>query len=123
MHATLLFQLQHTLERVRAQRVPLHKATDQFSLRLMLTSTLRILRELYAATSSSYPNYMLMRRIHLLEQQAHPLALPGEVGVGTWNLLHTYLLATLEATLQAETKTNQAEGRYEPLLAGYASLH
>lgn len=88
----------------------------------MLASTLRILRELYAATSSSSPNYLLMRRIHLLEQQAQPLARPSEVGVGTWNLLHTYLLATLEATLQAETKTYQAESRHEPLLAGYAPL-
>ena len=109
MHATILFQLQQTLERLQAQHIPIYKAEDQLGLRVMLVSTIRNLRALYAETGVSSSSYLLLRRIDLLEQEAQTLARPGKVALGSWNLLHTYLTASLEATLSTSTLTQQAE--------------
>ena len=75
----------------------------------MLVSTIRNLRALYTETGVSSSSYLLLRRIDLLEQEAQTLARPGKVALGSWNLLHTYLTASLEATLSTSTLTQQAE--------------
>ncbi|UOQ68338.1 hypothetical protein [Hymenobacter volaticus] len=109
MHATILFQLQQTLERLQAQQIPIYKAEDQLGLRVMLVSTIRNLRGLHAETGASSSTYLLLRRIDLLEQEVQTLARPGKVALGSWNLLHTYLTATLEATLSTSAPVHQAE--------------
>ncbi|MDF7815197.1 hypothetical protein [Hymenobacter sp. YC55] len=109
MYATLLFELRQTLARLHAQPVPLAEP-EYLTLRELLVATIRNLRALQAYTEAPLPGQFLRQRIHLLEQQAQALARPGKVAPGSWNLLHTYLTATLEATLQASPSPNPQTG-------------
>lgn len=106
MHATLLFQLRQTLERLQSQPIPVYEA-EQLGLRVMLVSTIRNLRALHAYNVASSQSHFLLRRINLLEQQALALARPGKVALGSWNLLHTYLTTTLEATLSVAAERQE----------------
>lgn len=79
----------------------------------MLAATIRNLRALHAQPGAAAPNEVL-RRVDLLDQEAQTLARPGKVALGTWHLLHTYLTATIEATLGAAAASlpaaNSCEG-------------
>lgn len=113
MHATIHFQLQQTLKRLQKQAIPLHKPTEQFELRLLLVTTIRMLRELSAQELPYRQHCALLRDLNLLEQQAQVLAPPGKVAPSTWHFLHASLKATIKATLlqQASTHPIVAQGR------------
>ena len=102
MHAMLLLQLQQTLTRLCAQPIPIYKVADQLGLRIMISSSIRQLRELYAFTPTDLQDDFLLRRANLLEQESQVLASTNKVHLGTWNLLYTYLKQTIEAALEKQ---------------------
>lgn len=100
MLATILFQLQQTRKRLHAQPAPLCSAGDQPGLRIMLNATIRQLHELNDFAITPAQRTFLVQRVRVLEQESQALAPPGKVVLGTWNLLHTYLTQTIEASLE-----------------------